>query len=1271
MLFSHVYSPFQNPGNPRDSEMSNVDDPDVDTFADDGAIVSGQQPEEAPAAASLGGGEDAFASSPHGLALAAAMEGLDREKISQEISEATRQQAEVRKKAEARAEAIAQAGAAAAAALAASASISSSTSSAAARAATGNYDYGGDGTGEGGHHHEDGADHDGNLEGSLDLTTGVSSSYPEGFFYGEDSAELSRAQRVFELPPEYLQLHKSLGMEWERRYNIHYLDVGVLLFAAGHTVQILDMATQRCTYVLGRNQSTNAGIGSIAVHPSKQVFAVAEKGSHPNIYIYSYPALQVLRVLRNGADSSYSSITFSATGESLASVAGAPDYMLALWDWMNERVVLKTKAFSQEIFRVTFSPYSGGRLTTSGQGHIRFWKMAKTFTGLKLQGAIGKFGSVELSDVAAYVDLPDDKVISGTDRGTLILWDGCFIQLLLARPDGRPCHEGAIEFVGLEGRDVVTAGDDGYVRRWNMDVFEFAEPGDDLHFTMEPSHEIYLGKGFQVAAMLRGDDHWIVQNKKGGLYKLSTLNDALEPVYEVGAGRFTGIEPSRRTHTAVTTSTDGSIRLWDVLAGRLLYSKTFNSSVTSLQWAPSSVTDEGKMFLAGCEDGVVRVVERTASGFALISTFKPHDCAVVSISFSSDGGQVATAGADGSIFFMHIASQGTVYSPIGFVRHNPPIVSLQWSPDAQHVLFASGPHAYQVARPVPSAYPAESARDTFRISLPTVKYAPQIKVLRRVMEEDDDEVPDLHSTNAGGDSGSSASSSSSAGGPVEEMVVDERVDSISCLMYAKQRIGSSSTSSSSSSAASVLAGMGGHFPFYVSYNNTSAGKDRGGTGSAGSVLSSTGLVHPTLKYETVYECTMSQEEPLRSIHLGSDFGVVSVMNHSQREELLLFGSKTGSVQVRPRSESQFFFFSHLHDGNTGAITGVCTTADDKLLLSVGADGNFFVSLVDVQAGLNNVDRSHTVATATSPLALELERAKQLAFAEARAIRQRELAAAKEAAANGDPSALERYMAAMAIPLPEPMDVIEDDRVISQEAKDITERTAYSIEQAKQQKELDERREAAEKKKAFVREEIRQLCAEFTFLLAKNQSLDPAHRLPRSAFELDPRLRQQLEREAAEKVKEVQEEMAWETEKNEVALRKLRNHYLAPLDVEFIELKSFRSGLMLHSFRTPSLPPFLQEAMKVIHDTPAMTMSEADAKRKQNDMDSQYASFTLLKGVNLDGEDEKTTSYVQCYMAHVFLIYLSHTVLHSSYSCVLLLYSPLSLPLPILSCALLL
>ena len=40
--------------------------------------------------------------------------------------------------------------------------------------------------------------------------------------------------------------------------------------------------------------------------------------------------------------------------------------------------------------------------------HIKFWKIANTFTGLKLKGVIGKFGKIELSDVNSFVILEDE-----------------------------------------------------------------------------------------------------------------------------------------------------------------------------------------------------------------------------------------------------------------------------------------------------------------------------------------------------------------------------------------------------------------------------------------------------------------------------------------------------------------------------------------------------------------------------------------------------------------------------------------------------------------------------------------------------------------------------------------------------------------------------------------------------------------------------------------------------------------------------------------------
>ena len=119
-------------------------------------------------------------------------------------------------------------------------------------------------------------------------------------------------------------------------------------------------------------------------------------------------------------------------------MGGKPDFMLTLWDWKQEKIVLRSKAFSQDVFRVTFSTELDGQLTSSGTGHIRFWKMARTFTGLKLQGQLGKFGRTEISDIEGYVELPDGKVLSGCEWGNLLLWDGGLIKVEISRK-GKMC----------------------------------------------------------------------------------------------------------------------------------------------------------------------------------------------------------------------------------------------------------------------------------------------------------------------------------------------------------------------------------------------------------------------------------------------------------------------------------------------------------------------------------------------------------------------------------------------------------------------------------------------------------------------------------------------------------------------------------------------------------------------------------------------------------------------------------------------------------------
>lgn len=154
---------------------------------------------------------------------------------------------------------------------------------------------------------------------------------------------------------------------------------------------------------------------------------------------------------------------YSGDGNKMVTVGAFPDFLLTVWDWKHERIILHSKAFAQDVFNARFSPDNDGFLTTSGTGHIRFWRMASTFTGLKLQGDIGKFGKWELSDIHAFAQLPDGKVMSGSESGRLLLWEGNFIKLTCERMDGSMCHDGVITCCILDRKAklFVTAGHDG------------------------------------------------------------------------------------------------------------------------------------------------------------------------------------------------------------------------------------------------------------------------------------------------------------------------------------------------------------------------------------------------------------------------------------------------------------------------------------------------------------------------------------------------------------------------------------------------------------------------------------------------------------------------------------------------------------------------------------------------------------------------------------------------------------------------------------------
>ena len=930
--------------------------------------------------------------------------------------------------------------------------------------------------------------------------------------------EMRRAPGEDELSRDAITMHHSFGFESVKRNNLHYLSEEVIIFTVGAVVQTTHLVTGEQTYLRGVD---GEGVGFVVVHPEKTHFALGEKGANPGVYIYETETLKLKRVLVGGTERAYSCGRFSNDGSKLATVGGYPDFWLTVWDWREEAIVLRSKAFSQEVFDVTFSPFFEGQLTTSGTGHIRFWKMAETFTGLKLQGDIGRFGNEDLSDVAGYAEMPDGKVLSGTESGRLLMWDGGLIRTVLLRPGGKPCHDGIIEFVRLEpesGR-VYTAGADGYVRVWDYETLNDAEPGEDsaeayvdaLDEFLIPRGEPFLvderaprsspdptaSEPASVKSLIMSEpDHWLVQDEKGGVVKVP-LTESGAPdvrrarrVLDFHAGAVRALEASRVSDHVITAGEDGSVRVFAYAEKREVFAARFDAPATALSLAPPAVDAEGRVAIVGFGDGTARALLRCADAWKLVDAVKPHVGAVTCAAYAPAGRAgarplLATAGEDKKVWFFSCEREkGTGLSPIGFVEAPGPVSALAWTEagDAALVGCASG-HVVELAAPAPGS--VDTTR-TFRFEPRRVRaYAferPRASAAS-VLAAREGAPPEITQEMDPAD----VIEAKAARKRFDERAAELQEEMDEAEATAKYPVTHLAYDSGSSEVFELCVG----------------GEARG----------------------KVFTCSLERPgKPLaaRDAHAESVVTVVKTRLGASRD-VEVSGAENGRVRVSRRGVEKHWRWE-VHDGHRGAVSGAAVSRCGKFLITAAKDGSLF-------------------AQTLGP----------------------ELRGTGPRAADGEPSPSEPSPSEPSPSEPRRTPADARDVVPSLEAdatpaaRDIDSATAYAIEDAKVKAEEDAKRAAAEEEKMGVRELLAKLKAEYAALARENDARPAAERLPAAAFEVDPGLREVIEAETLADLERCEKSLAWHCEKSSLGLRKLRERFLDDIEHERVALRSFATG----------------------------------------------------------------------------------------------------------------
>ena len=727
--------------------------------------------------------------------------------------------------------------------------------------------------------------------------------------------------------------------------------------------------------------------------------------------------------------------------------------------------------------------------------------MATTFTGLKLQGDIGKFGKREISDVSGYAEFPDGKVLSGSEWGNLLLWEGDLVKVELCRKGQKPCHVGNIEFVFLDEGEIITGGTDGIIRIWDFEQIDQADVIDDNDLIeIMPLQEVKLatrtGASVKHLAKLNHPDtpsYWVVQDNKGSIWRVdlqvSHTHKPPERLYTFHSGAITGLDVSGNSLHAVTCGVDGRVRLYCVESKKFLGRTTFNMPATCVVWCPYWFDSSGLSVIAGFTDGIIRLLHITDedgqspisteeipedSTFTLKQVLKPHSKPLTAILLGNNSSNLnLITAAEDSIFFMMKGQEGSKdenFIPLGFMPVDSPVVNLAWAPHNgtdRFTVLASLKNAFVllISVPVKGEFDISKSYQLTGVShqifrFKSVKYD-MLKAARDTeleaeranklkQEEDQQSTPSLSSHEQEGEELD----------PYADIPAPPDIPSP--ILQA----------------------------FYHGRSNNFW------------------LCMDTYDSEYLYECWISSEgpdpegdRPLKVIPVPRIFGSIqpiTSLSYTQNKEHILIGTSNGQIQVHKvnvnanLSLDQFWAIP-MGDPDS-KVNRVCTTYDDQYILATTQDGNFFSFRLE-DRNVSSQQQQETPSSAD-------------------------------------------------------IDITP--------AKDIEDPKHYSLEEARQRAENDRKLKLAEEQKKQVLAQVNRLRKQFRQFQTQNLNLPPHIQIPAIDFIMDKQAAEDFNRETAENLKIVELQQQWLREKYDIGYGKLFTRYKVQLQCDSIVVYSFTS-----------------------------------------------------------------------------------------------------------------
>ncbi|XP_076637400.1 cilia- and flagella-associated protein 44 isoform X1 [Colletes latitarsis] len=915
----------------------------------------------------------------------------------------------------------------------------------------------------------------------------INEEYKLDLGYIEEYSSIARQPQNGTINKNILEFFHSYAYDCQRYFNLCVADTNTIVFASGNIIHFFDVEENKIWF---RRGSMGGGIGHICKNPTIEHIAVGENGINPLITIYKWPSMEIITTLKGGTTKRYFHLTYSPDGLLLTSQGGEPDYYISLWNWKESQIILQCKSHVQDVYNVTFSKYIPDQLTSCGLGHIKFWKMSKTFTGLKLKGETGKFGNTEISDIIAIHPMPNETVISGCEWGNILLWDESIIKLEACRKNKQATHTGHIAQFEFINGELISIGLDGWIRFWFYESIDDADlPSNEQLFEIEPIYEFYITEGREYSkrnAMLMSIQKqepnvpektiWYAQDGNGGLWLLDLCTSKKQhrqnKIFTCHAGSIVDMDVAVWGPFVASLDENGQLHIYNYIEKKLNVVHSFHDLGTQVIWFPCEIEKTGSTLVCAFKSGIIRMITiaiKTASTnnninenyTRLIQVLKPHSMPISVMCFNISCSLLITGSEDATIFTFHIQSTNTYPKiiPIGYVKVPSSVTCMTWNPQEEATLLIGclkgdcievqlpiAPQSYttssyELVNCNSVAFKFESVKSSIQRELVRSKYE---KEKNRRLEEKKKKLEELIAENP-------------------HIIIDEEtflmefddMDMILPEIYIPEI---------PNKILVVLYSTNGNIWLLM------AGFDAG----------------YIYEYPRPLSGRIKNNKPIRSriIEHAKDTEIHNCLFYKNKKYLFL-GTQYGELYVAKMRKEDPLDLSDswilpIHDYYNGCISKMLLSYDKKMLLTCGHDGNIFSFKINDDTPLESIE----IPKVQHPL-----------------------------------------------PLPKNIEDIEDINYPSLE---------NVITKMKQNEIIS----AAANKKKEILLIIRGLTEEYVKITTRNKSLLPSQQISR--FELDTRIIEDLEQYLKAQTALTQENLEFQKKKSKLELQKFMNHFITPI-----------------------------------------------------------------------------------------------------------------------------